>query len=517
LTVVSAISVYDATPQITFVQKDQPAYDGGPFYVEIYGQNFGSTPGSLLICAAGAVQCSTTEIAVDLHAPFSVWNDGQVNALLTPSPSADGPYEIQIVSLGASGINFAPAPQGQTRNQSDRGQLRVDGVPSIESIEPSVFYQEPKGVLPMSKTMTIRGKRLMSSAPGALPPNVTDSRGDFNFQLVTYTPDQIVIKYTLDRRALPLTHTIGVTRVPGGTGSKNVTVLPRTYVVLVHGISQNGSAMASLTNNLSSVFQQTPGMSFDNGFSLNVSGAAGIAESAQALMSYVSQSLLAQSGSKIVFVGYSMGGLLARQVILDPGFFFRLQYNTSPPTFVGLVTLGTPNLGYPFVSGLDDALYPFINPSQATDMSGDFRAAPLALSPFLSSMRANWEAFYTNTTAASIPWLAASGKSCNNPLRMVPNPDLSITRINRGCRDANPYSDGVVCDDSAGWAVPQGQPTSRWADPTNKFQHTSSSFGGLGVLCAGRADINQTPVLFDPPVGTDLFDQIVLFIGSLGT
>lgn len=86
-----------------------------------------------------------------------------------------------------------------------------------------------------------------------------------------------------------------------------------------------------------------------------------------------------------------------------------------------------------------------------------------------------------------------------------------------------PYSDGVVCRDSAlyqeptgfaGWAT-QPFPTDTWQDPTHHYAHTLLSiYGstpGINVTQLLFGTINTFPVyaLYDPPAGLDLVNKIV--------
>ena len=124
------ITVYDATPQIDGVYQYPPDYPGGPFYVSLYGTNFGPPPpgGQIAVCApANSSNCSagTPEITVSLNALYATWSDQQINALLTPSQKAAGDYLLQITSSGELGLGFAQAPQGQTNAQSNFGKVTV--------------------------------------------------------------------------------------------------------------------------------------------------------------------------------------------------------------------------------------------------------------------------------------------------------------------------------------------------------------------------------------------------------
>jgi hypothetical protein len=128
----ASITIYDANPQIDYVYQYPPDYPGGPFYISVYGTNFGPTSGgTLAVCSPTASNCGdgTPDITVSLAAPYAIWTDTQINALLTPAQNAAGDYLVQVASAGESGLGFASAPQGQTKSQSNFGKVTVGSNP----------------------------------------------------------------------------------------------------------------------------------------------------------------------------------------------------------------------------------------------------------------------------------------------------------------------------------------------------------------------------------------------------
>jgi hypothetical protein len=120
-------------------------------------------------------------------------------------------------------------------------------------------------------------------------------------------------------------------------------------------------------------------------------------------------------------------------------------------------------------------------------------------SMFSQTLTRQWQA-----TAFSGYWLAAAGTSCStNSVRNTP----THSALTGGC--VSPYSDGVVCRDSAvyqpflqflakGFALPPS-PSILWEDPQHNYVHTTTA-GGLGsaALFCGNTPANVSQ-LFDPP------------------
>ncbi len=150
LTLADAVDVYDASPQITYVQQ-YPPDSQGRFWITIYGTNFGPSQGTLPMCTSGANPCNgTPDITADPGAPpYGYWSDAQVNALLTPSTNANGIYDVEVNSHGENGNNFIGNPGDPTdQSQSNRGQVVVNQSLSVsmklQQLGPTVISTDGK-------------------------------------------------------------------------------------------------------------------------------------------------------------------------------------------------------------------------------------------------------------------------------------------------------------------------------------------------------------------------------------
>ena len=275
----------------------------------------------------------------------------------------------------------------------------------------------------------------------------------------------------------------------GYSGYSNVataTTLPvLKSVFLVHGLNQGPLDMRDLALNLASSYGLAPGrFKVDYGFDFSdcadstlaiCSANCTIPGGAQRLAQYI---VNANPPGDIVVIGFSLGGLIARDMIVNN----RIILNGRK---INLVTIGTPNLGYPYLP--TDSLV-FCS-AIVSAMDGNWRSQPgsIALSSYLLSLTNQWSAFGFPGSART--WLAASGRACSTP-----------TRLGTGCRDQNPYSDGVVCQDSAAYSVTTSagtQPNYSWADPTGVYVHSFSFATGL-ILCPTTDRTRYLP-LYDPP------------------
>ena len=227
-----------------------------------------------------------------------------------------------------------------------------------------------------------------------------------------------------------------------------------------------------------------------------------IEEGAQELAAYVN----AHSTGDIVLIGHSMGGLLARDMILNN----RNQVLTNHRV-KALVTLGTPNVGYPYVAGLDDFLARAggvtLCPNLGAEMWSDYRTQQaqnvVIESNYLLGLNQRWGA--TSISGGLQAWLAASGTFCKDPARSVLNPV--------GCPNNSSSSDGVVCDQSARFLlnVPANTPTSTWS--SDFYAHTSSMLGtryvsGPTLLCTTQSLFTDYIPLYDPPASSALIAAI---------
>jgi uncharacterized protein (TIGR03437 family) len=289
------------------------------------------------------------------------------------------------------------------------------------------------------------------------------------------------------------------------------TTLPiPTTVFLIHGIGQGSVDMQGLLGSLtgSSGIDLTR-FRVDTGFDYSEcantdfcnDATCSISAGAQKLAQYI---VTANPPGNIILIGFSMGGLIARDMMANG----RLVLNGRKIS--ALITLGTPNLGYPYTSA--DTLV-FCTPL-VQEMNGNWRSQQstntVVLSTYLLSLTNQWPS--TSYPGSGGAWLAASGRSCSNPIRT-----LDTTT---GCRDKNPYSDGVVCDDSATYSVstPSGTaPTLYWQDPGQIYVHSNYGWG-IGtsfVLCGNSGNPALNPPLSNPPSFGPLFAAIKGLINGL--
>jgi pimeloyl-ACP methyl ester carboxylesterase len=227
-----------------------------------------------------------------------------------------------------------------------------------------------------------------------------------------------------------------------------------------------------------------------------------ISGGAQTLAQYI---ISAKPPGDIVLIGFSMGGLIARDMMANNWLGVLTGHKVA-----ALITLGTPNVGYPytFVDTLE-----FCTPLVQA-MNGNWRSQQaqnsVVTSAYLSTLNnTRWAAIsYPGTSGV---WYAASGRSCHNPYRTV-DPTT-------GCRDSNVYSDGVVCNDSATYSVvaaAASQPTRYYQDSSQMYVHSSGGLGGVGsalILCGNSGGPNSPP-LSDPPPGP-LLSEIMGVINAL--
>src|ERR1039457_6825784 len=272
--------------------------------------------------------------------------------------------------------------------------------------------------------------------------------------------------------------------------------IPKT-AFLIHGIGQGSADMQGLYGSLigSSGIDLTR-FRVDAGFDFSecantdfCSSGCSISSGAQKLAQYIAN---ANPPGDIILIGFSMGGLTARDLMANG----RLILNGRKIS--ALITLGTPNLGYPYTF-VDTAKYctPLVQ-----QMDGNWRIQQstnsVVLSPYLLSLTNQWPS--TSYPGSPGLWLAASGRSCSNAVRTI--------NATTGCRDRNPYSDGVVCDDSATYSISTASGTSPnwyWQDPSQIYVHTNNGFGSSLILCGNDG---QKPTLSNPPSFGPLFAAI---------
>jgi pimeloyl-ACP methyl ester carboxylesterase len=280
-------------------------------------------------------------------------------------------------------------------------------------------------------------------------------------------------------------------------------VIPQT-VFLIHGLNQTHLDMKNLAVNLASSYGLAAGrFTVDYGFEFGdcadrtlafCSANCTIPGGAQRLAQHIAG---ANPPGDIVLIGFSLGGLIARDMIVNN----RLILNGRK---INLVTIGTPNLGYPYLAS--DSLV-FCS-AIVSAMEGNWRSQPgsIVLSSYLLSLTNQWSAY--GFPGSGRTWLAASGRACNIP-----------TRLTTGCRDQNKYSDGVVCQDSAAYNVSTSagtQPNQSWADPNGAYYHSSSGFTAL-ILCdtSGLNPTRYFPLYDPPPTPGGLFSYLTAVLNGM--
>ncbi|HLI86673.1 MAG TPA: putative Ig domain-containing protein [Bryobacteraceae bacterium] len=502
----------DPTPHIDGISPS--VINTGSNQVTITGGGFGTVQGSLAVCPSGANPCSGSNVAWSV-APGS-WGPNSIVAMLNvPSTDNGNSYDIEVVSNGSLGTGFQST--GTTQATSNRVTVTVQASIVISGQVTMVGTNQPVSNVSIGLQD--------SNGVTYLPAHVTGSDGKYSWTVpvggsYTVTPSLIGGNYWFDPQ--------NATNI-SSTQTVNFTANPVTYVYLLHGIGQNASAMSALYQGLTA-----PGTGIDlrkyyvdpvgpnTGFTFACASSCGgecvtvngtmINLGAQSLASYI---YLQNPPGNIILVGYSMGGLIACDLIANN----YIGVLTGHPV-TAVITLGTPNLGYPY-SSIDYSGTSACN-QILDDMAGSWllqtngTTAELT-SPYLSNLQQQW-------ISASYPgyWMAAAGQQCSNQTRNLP-PGSMV-----GCPSGNVTSDGVVCRDSAlygastlgGYPGFNGGPgpSVPWTDSTNIYVHTTTwaGWGTAGVLCGNDPSIDIP--LYAPaslPTGT-LLPQIVAWINQYG-
>ena len=494
------LQVFDATPVIRSVSQPT-VFPNGQMSFTIQGNNFGSTQGAVRVCAYPAASGDCTTDPTWTVAQIS-WG-AVISVLLTPPPTASGSYCLQVASVGASGSHFLAAPNGETTDAS----ACVQAV-AYYTISGRVTTADGKGVsgITMDPQQTIR----------------TDANGNYSMTVTTggsyyVTPSSPT--YWFSPKNATFTNITS-------NQSANFTATPVTYVYLIHGIGQTAAAMVGLKANLQdpSVGVDLDHYHIDAGFTFGCATSCGGAcsvQPGQTLINLGAQwlaSYIQQQGPRgnIILIGYSMGGLVARDLIANN---YGGALTGRPVT--ALITLGTPNLGYPY-SSFDENVF---CRQLVLDMSGSFDGDTNGwrTSPYLDNLRGQWV-----SASYSGYWMAAAGEQCANQFRNLRAPGED--RV--GCpkpTDLNPSpsvsSDGVVCRDSAiygfgsnGFGVLNAapKPSVPWTDSGYIYVHTNSwaGWGTAGILCGNSGDPSVHPQIFDPPNYRTLFPQIKAVISA---
>ena len=284
-----------------------------------------------------------------------------------------------------------------------------------------------------------------------------------------------------------------------GTG-----VLP-VKIFVIHGLGDTHFSMDSLAGNLRSNLNAD--RIVDSGFDYQafIQSDCRVIESIAASLSlYVNSNTAPRQ--RVAFVAHSMGGLVVRAMLADGLLGGRVKV-------VGMATLGTPHLGYPYLP--DDTLLQNINlfpnmcANQILEMNSNLLIGDYFLTDTLSSFLSQYQSRF-NLRDVNGNWFAAAGRACDTPTRTS---WISLPVKRNGCRPLNVYSDGTVCHDSAALSYPGTSlaPSQIWGDELKQFQHYSQ-MGALFfyTLCPTQ---NKNSI-HDPPPGNDLFDQLRGFLND---
>lgn len=506
-----AFDVYDATPTITSVYPLTSPTPGVPFTVEIDGSNFGASQGTATVCLVptGGGPCTQSTNFPTIQ--IGSWSLNVVFVTLTSLASAPGHYCIQLTSKGGNGSNFLPAPNGGstatsacagdfTTSYSISGKITAGGKP-LQGV--TVTYNSG------SSTTDKDGNYRIPVDQGY---NVTILPYYSGYTL-PFTPGNGTASSCTSNPSPSRPTSCYFSDVQGNQTQDFTTTF--TTIFLLHGIGQGSSAMRGLFANLTdSTGVDLSRFVVNAGFDFSECAAAGPNCASTCSISTGGKKLatqyIANAPGDVVLVGYSMGGLIARDVLVNG---HRTDYASVLDThnIRGLVTLGTPHWGYPMMDVDKGRLCPQLE----TDMAGSWNwltKEPNPLSPFLSTLNASW-----SPSSYGGYWLAAAGRFCNFPARINPlNPAYPPYS---GCLEPNGvYSnDGVVCADSAQYSSASvGSPTELFDDSNHNYSHTDTLLGFGTALLMGCKTSSTNGRLFDPRPNEDPFQQMVTLINKYG-
>jgi pimeloyl-ACP methyl ester carboxylesterase len=291
-----------------------------------------------------------------------------------------------------------------------------------------------------------------------------------------------------------------ITNIAPSSGGSGGTQTRRT-VFLIHGIAQSGGAMDSLGITLR---DPTYGIDrdrfgIDAGFDYGdcadtvfCASSCTIPSIAQRLGQYIRAR---NPDGDIILLGYSLGGLVARDLMLNNYYGVLDSHRVA-----ALITLGTPNVGYPY-SSIDNTTR---CPVLVQQMASDYRARQsdniVVESDYLYSLNNQWGS--TSFVGQANHWLAVAGTCCTDTTRYPGGP---------GCQD-NTRNDGVVCEASAAFRLnlSGNLPTSRWSDPNHQYSHTGG-FLSWFVLDNG----NGAQPLYNPIASGELMSTLRSFFNGM--
>lgn len=279
-------------------------------------------------------------------------------------------------------------------------------------------------------------------------------------------------------------------------------------IFVIHGIEQSSEDVRALSDRLraslpADSYEVNGGFSYEDcAQDRNCPGDCTVTEIARRLNNYIKAS---SPNEHLILVGYSLGGLVARTLLLE------FQRSMDEFEIDGLITLGTPHLGYPFAGvDLDFRCKPLIvsmasfyyQPRISTGVNLLPFESP-TMNPFLASLNYLWA--YTSFKTRPKRWLAVAGTYCSDSARVVGD---------NACKDDD-RSDGVVCRASA---LAEFEPFSndRSIDRVSfdEFAHSEPRIW-KALLFGCFSDAAPSGYLFDPDQDSGVFRRMLLFIRGL--
>ena len=253
----------------------------------------------------------------------------------------------------------------------------------------------------------------------------------------------------------------------------------RMTVFLVHGLGQQGGSLASLADTL-----RHPQLGIDPGRFVIDSGFdwsrcannpecaedCHPADGARALARYINGR---DPQGQIVVIGYGLGGVLARDMMLN-----NYDGVATRRKVAALVTLGTPNAGYPYCPEDEETrCAPLVR-----DLASQLRlpgGGRILQSAYLEELNRRWSAG-RNFRGRPGTWLAIAGASCTGERSCKWEEDDAEVQ---GCpvsgTDAR-RSDGEVCAWSALFQLRSGNAPNRRVTDAN---YSQTGVPGGPVLC----------------------------------
>lgn len=300
----------------------------------------------------------------------------------------------------------------------------------------------------------------------------------------------------------PGTYTVEAAAAPGRTGSFSLTLgdAARMTVFLVHGLGQRGGALAPLANTLRHPQLGLDSKRFvlDSGFDWgrcadnpSCGGDCTVRDGGRALAQYINAR---DPRGQIVVIGYGLGGLLARDMMVN-----NYDGVVSRRKVAALVTLGSPNVGYPYCPEDETTRCGVL----VRDMASQLRLpghGRILQSPYLEDLNRRW-------ASRSFPgrpgiWLAAAGTSCSAERSCKwEEDDAEVQGCPTSGTDAN-RSDGEVCAWSALFRLQTSNAPNRlWTDPN----YAQTGIPNGPALCDGAGVANT---LANPPAEGTLVREI---------